>query len=171
MDDIYKTRPCDKYWLYGSCSRGDRCAFYHDISERRLLGGVAVPAQPVSNSSVDNESDGATSGSSPADAPNTASPLFRLPSSAAEGAPSAPSSSQIPVPANELMFTDANAQQKQQQPPPLRSQQQQEQQSPQEPPPLPAAEDQPNSEKDEKQEQQQDEQPGLPSSFVGHRLF
>ena len=68
---------------------------------------------------------------------------------------------QLPVLGEDSSHSDTGAQ----------PQQQQEQQSVQDPPPLPAAEDQPNSEKDEKQEQQQGEQPGLPSSFVGHRLF
>jgi len=35
MARIYKTRPCDSFWLHGECDRGVDCGFYHTEEERR----------------------------------------------------------------------------------------------------------------------------------------
>lgn len=50
MARIFKTRPCDCFWLHGRCDRGQSCGFYHAESERRFVPDDAdeeAPSVPV----------------------------------------------------------------------------------------------------------------------------
>jgi len=50
---IYKTRPCDSFWLHGRCDRGEDCGFYHSEDERRQGPAAGEAAYAEAAASTD----------------------------------------------------------------------------------------------------------------------